>query len=382
MAIPEVAVGGVVANVILVVLATIIVSLRFYARKRSKVALQADDWLILFCLVCSIALCVECIYAAASGLRGVQLSTLNFPDIERFFEVQFADTLICHFVYGLIKISVVVFYKRIFTSRTFVICANTVLGMISLYMILSFFLFLFSAHPVASYWNTSPELIGTQFILDVPNLVIACAAVDIFLDIAVLSLPFPVIKGLHMPTEKKVYVSGVFLLGAFCLISSCIRLYYSQKLFGTSTPDLSKSAMTYHLPALINLTVILTLELDEEVYLWAHIEAYASTITACLPCLAPLLSGGRSLGSIIGSVRSKLSIRSKNSSLFRKNSSDSNRLPSPLSEKSPWNDDGSGPTSIVTGGARDLESQRYPKYPEERILVEKSFASAAGSSVQ
>ncbi|EMR86668.1 putative integral membrane protein pth11- protein [Botrytis cinerea BcDW1] len=272
MAIPEVAVGGVVANVILVVLATIIVSLRFYARKRSKVALQADDWLILFCL-----------------------------------------------------------------------------------------LFLFSAHPVASYWNTSPELIGTQFILDVPNLVIACAAVDIFLDIAVLSLPFPVIKGLHMPTEKKVYVSGVFLLGAFCLISSCIRLYYSQKLFGTSTPDL---------------------KLDEEVYLWAHIEAYASTITACLPCLAPLLSGGRSLGSIIGSVRSKLSIRSKNSSLFRKNSSGSNRLPSPLSEKSPWNDDGSGPTSIVTGGARDLESQRYPKYPEERILVEKSFASAAGSSVQ
>lgn len=73
---------------------------------------------------------------------------------------------------------------------------------------------LFSAHPVAAYWNTPPELIGTQFVLDVPNLVIACAAVDIFLDIAVLSLPFPVIKGLHMPTEKKLYVSGVFLLGA------------------------------------------------------------------------------------------------------------------------------------------------------------------------
>lgn len=61
------------------------------------------------------------------------------PNIERFFEVQFADTLICHFVYGLIKISVVVFYKRIFTSRHFNICANIVLGMISLYIILSFF---------------------------------------------------------------------------------------------------------------------------------------------------------------------------------------------------------------------------------------------------
>ncbi|KAI9643617.1 hypothetical protein NHQ30_008239 [Ciborinia camelliae] len=271
MAIPEVAVGGVVANVILAFFATIIVSLRFYARKRSKLALQADDWLILFCL-----------------------------------------------------------------------------------------LFLFSAHPIAAYWNTSPELIGTQFVLDVPNLVIACAAVDIFLDIAVLSLPFPVIKGLHMPTDRKFYVSGVFLLGAFCLISSCIRLYYTQKLFGTSTPDL---------------------KLDEEVYLWAHIEAYASIITACLPTLAPLLRGGRNLGSMIGSVRSIFSIRSKSSSLFRKQSSDSqsNNLPSPHSEKAPWNED--GPTSVVTGGTGDLESQKYPKYPEKRILVQKSFVSAAGSAV-
>lgn len=84
---------------------------------------------------------------------------------------------------------------------------------------------------------------------------------------------------------------------------------------------------------------------------------------------------------MIGSVRSIFSIRSKNSSLFRKHSSDSqsNNLPTPHSEKVPWNED--GPTSVVTGGARDLESQKYSKYPEERILVEKSFASAAGSAV-
>ncbi|QSZ31471.1 hypothetical protein DSL72_001036 [Monilinia vaccinii-corymbosi] len=356
MAIPKIAVSGVVANVILAVLTTIIVSLRFYARKRSKLSLGADDWLILFCLVCSIGLCIECVYAAATGLRGVHLSTLSFPNIERFFAVQFADALICHFLYGLIKISVVVFYKRIFTGRTFKTCANVVLGMISLYIILSFFLFLFSAHPVASYWDTPPELIGTQFVLDVPNLIIACAAVDIFLDLAVLSLPFPVIKGLHMPTDKKIYVSAVFLLGGFCLISSCIRLYFSQKLFGTSTPDL---------------------RLDDEVNLWAHIEAYASTITACLPTLAPLLRGGRNLDSMIGSVRSAFSIRSDKSSIFRRNPSESqsNNLPSPSHEKAPWNKE--GPTSVVTSGIRDLESQ---KYPGEKILVQKSFFSATGSA--
>jgi len=55
---------------------------------------------------------------------------------------------------------------------------------------------------------------GSQNTLNIQNLIIALASVDIFLDIAVLSLPFPVIRRLHMSTDKKIYVSGVFMLGA------------------------------------------------------------------------------------------------------------------------------------------------------------------------
>jgi len=50
--------------------------------------------------------------------------------------------------------------------------------------------------------------------MNIPNLIISLASVDIFLDIAVLSLPFPVIRRLQMSTVRKVYVTGVFLLGA------------------------------------------------------------------------------------------------------------------------------------------------------------------------
>jgi hypothetical protein len=49
------------------------------------------------------------------------------------------------------------------------------------------------------------------------------------------------------------------------------------------------------------------IELSDDNDLWAHIEAYASTFTACLPTLRPLTHG---LTSVIGSVRSLLS-RSK-----------------------------------------------------------------------
>jgi len=64
---------------------------------------------------------------------------MSGADVERFFKVQFADVLICHFLYGLIKISVVLFYKRIFQGKTFNACANVVLVLIGMFMAISFF---------------------------------------------------------------------------------------------------------------------------------------------------------------------------------------------------------------------------------------------------
>lgn len=53
--------------------------------------------------------------------------------------MEFSDILICHFVFGLTKISVVLFYKRIFTTRRFVLAANIVLVTITLFILISFF---------------------------------------------------------------------------------------------------------------------------------------------------------------------------------------------------------------------------------------------------
>jgi len=47
---------------------------------------------------------------------------------------------------------------------------------------------------------------------------------------------------------------------------------------------------------------------------WMAIEPCASIIAACLPTLGPLFKGKRSLGSIIRSIRSALSVRSQSSS--------------------------------------------------------------------
>jgi hypothetical protein len=83
------------------------------------------------------------------------------------------------------------------------------------------------------------------------------------------------------------------------------------------------------------LTGLRPLELSEINTLWAHIEAYASTLAARLPTLPPLFKG-RTLHSVVNSVRSIFSIaQSKSASMLSSFQSDSNRNKSlPLSYKS------------------------------------------------
>ncbi|KAG9241330.1 hypothetical protein BJ878DRAFT_545367 [Calycina marina] len=359
MTIPDVSVAGVVVNIALAVATCSIVALRFYSRRKHNQGLKADDWVILACLVLCISMVVEATYASSSGLFGVMIPTMSTADVQRFFLVQFEDVLVSHFTYGLIKISVVIFYKRIFTGRSFNISANVVMGAVIAWMIIAFFTVLLSSKGVSTYWTLPLELQGSMNTLNVPNLIISLAAVDCGLDLAVLSLPFPVIRKLRMSTTKKVYLSAVFLLGAFCLVSGAIRLWFTHRLFGSTRPDL---------------------KLDEQVYLWAHIEAYVSTITACLPTLSPLILKSRSIESIIGSIKSVLSLRSKSSSIFRSGPSDSEDRRSGSSrssgiEKMPWMKNSSGMTeSTATMDFRNLDLEAQRKYPE-RIVVSKTFAS-------
>ena len=54
-------------------------------------------------------------------------------------QYQFTDFLLMHFVFGLVKISVTLFYKRIFITPRFRCWANATLIAVSMWMISAFF---------------------------------------------------------------------------------------------------------------------------------------------------------------------------------------------------------------------------------------------------
>ncbi|KAH6663752.1 hypothetical protein B0J14DRAFT_707004 [Halenospora varia] len=214
MTVASEAVGSLVANIILSVLATTAVTPRFLARKKSGAALKLNDWTILGCLISAIAISISAIYAAATDLHGVPWNLMTRESFITFRKLEFSDILLCHFIFGLTKLSIILFYKRIFSIGHFTTFANIALVAASLFISLSFFLVVFCSKPVNSFWTTIPMLEDSQDVIDPPALISAIAGVDIALDVVVLSLPLPPMKKLHMSAQKRWYIAGIFLLGA------------------------------------------------------------------------------------------------------------------------------------------------------------------------
>ncbi|KAF7536557.1 hypothetical protein G7054_g4412 [Neopestalotiopsis clavispora] len=295
MAVPSDSVGAVVANTILQFLAVVAVALRFRTRYKARQPLGSDDWTIFISMIFSLGLYSSFMYGVSHGLLGVPWATISPDGFVSFRKIQFAAIIICHFVYGLIKISVVLFYKRIFTIvRSFSIASNSLIGLIVLYIIVSFFTMVFCARGVTSFWSTPAVLEGTQYVLYPPTLITIFAVLDVGLDVLVLSLPIPAIMRLKLSRRRKAAVSGIFLLGAFCLVCSVIRLYYTRSLEGFTDKSIEEKR-----------------RLSENNDLWAHIEAYASVFTACLPTLRPMFTGDGDFPRVFGSLKSIFSNSSR-----------------------------------------------------------------------
>jgi hypothetical protein len=172
---------------------------------------------------------------------------------------------------ALIKISILLFYRRIFATDGFVRIANWSIGLVSVWALLFLLLYIFPVWPISTSW--SPGQYSHQN-YDWTKVLLAHAISNIGLDIYILFLPLPVIWSLHMSSGRKVAVAGIMWLGAFCVIASCVRLSYvvgvnKEKVAtaGTGTDAVSEAA------------------------LWSVIEPCCSVIAGCLPTLGPLVKG-------------------------------------------------------------------------------------------
>ncbi|KAL4745492.1 hypothetical protein BDW72DRAFT_208160 [Aspergillus terricola var. indicus] len=167
----------------------IVVPARFYTRYIQRIKCTLDDYLILPALIASLG---------QSALYIVLLKVAGLG---------------CHFEYGLLanqtldfpftvtpaKLSILLFYLRIFQTRSFRIFSYTIGFLVLSHGTGVFFASFFQCSPQAFYRYLSP-----------PN---------IFTDLIILVMPMPVVWKLQTRITQKLTITGVFLLGGLGLVT-------------------------------------------------------------------------------------------------------------------------------------------------------------------
>ena len=114
--------------------------------------------------------------------------------------------------FGVIKMSVLLLYRRLFIGSFFNYYSLIMCGVIGLWSLGFFFAFAFECGTnLAAYW-TSVQTIE-QYCVNTDALYVGFVVSDVLTDILILAIPIPIVWKLHMSVVNKVGVTCIFLLG-------------------------------------------------------------------------------------------------------------------------------------------------------------------------
>ncbi|RYP70638.1 hypothetical protein DL771_005351 [Monosporascus sp. 5C6A] len=122
----------------------------------------------------------------------------------------------------IIKLSVLLFYRRIFTIGTFRLVNNALIGVTIAWGIAFTVTTAFQCAPVSSIWDEIEVGFSTACV-QVRPYYFSFAISDIILDVLIYVLPIPHLWQLHMPMREKLAVVGIFLLGSIVIAISITR---------------------------------------------------------------------------------------------------------------------------------------------------------------
>ena len=109
----------------------------------------------------------------------------------------------------LIKLSILLFYRRIFSTPQFRLRTNIVGVLVIIWLLINNFMAAFQCRPIRKAW--SPLTPG--HCIKPLGLIIGFQAGNIALDITILALPVYAVSKLQMSLAKKISVLAIFLLG-------------------------------------------------------------------------------------------------------------------------------------------------------------------------
>lgn len=113
---------------------------------------------------------------------------------------------------GISKISLLLFYHRIFSITVMKRIAETGIIICISWTLAFTFITIFQCHPVQYYWEETTFQAAPRCISPI-TLIEAQVVTDLVIDFLILVLPIPIIWNLKLPIKQRLSIVGIFLLG-------------------------------------------------------------------------------------------------------------------------------------------------------------------------
>ncbi|GAB1202905.1 hypothetical protein APSETT445_001529 [Aspergillus pseudonomiae] len=229
------------AVITLIILGTLSVVLRVYARTEfKKFQFAIDDYLSFAALV------------SVKYRNGHHVQALTKHEFTVIWKLLYAHVMLYAFCVTCTKTSIIMFYKRIFNLRYSLYFA--------MFFILSYFIVIIvtinvACDPIPYFWEqyTDPDT-AVGSCIDIPKFFFGNGIAAVLIDIGILIIPIPITWKLQMPKSQSVCIAGI------------VRLVFLNR--NTHSDDATWTVAP--------------------VFVWSCVEPSIGIVCACLPTLSPL----------------------------------------------------------------------------------------------
>lgn len=111
------------------------------------------------------------------------------------------------------KLSVLLFFRRIFQVRAFRVANNVFIGLTLAWGLAFTLAVSFQCWPARMFWEAFESEYALHCV-DVKSFYLAVAVSDLLLDVLIFVLPLPHLATLKLPWRRKLAVTAIFLLGS------------------------------------------------------------------------------------------------------------------------------------------------------------------------
>ncbi|PWY74322.1 hypothetical protein BO70DRAFT_381417 [Aspergillus heteromorphus CBS 117.55] len=210
-----------VVNCIFLPLAVIALAVRTWTRVVVVRSVSWDDYIMIVSVILSCVLSAVTLRMLNYGLGRHMWDVPEDHYTPWFLKLNVIAAIFYCAGTGFTKVSVLIFYLRIFPSQGFRRAVWTIVFIAIGYNVASVLVNIFACYPIAGSWDFTITDIAC---IDRPVFYFANAGLGIFTDFATVLVPIPWLRRLQMPMRQKIAIGFMLAMGCFVGVVSCIRL--------------------------------------------------------------------------------------------------------------------------------------------------------------